>query len=326
MSAMITFGLLVVFIDCLNGQDIPTHPDPTMIRAKGRTAIITCNVSSSTLQSNALHWYRAQPGGALQRLIYFEAGSTKAKVDPLVVRTGSFVGSVKNQNEVSLTMTRLQVGDAGSYYCALWTGDNKKVFGSGTRLYVTETNADKVTPPTLTGYLPSIKTSGKQTMLCHASDMFPDFLLFTWQKKTKSEDWKEVPKEQILEQTQKKENGKPFTVTSMLVLDEPPAQDDEYKCIAIHEGGTEKAKSVEMKKANQDSEKKDTTSKKEAITEKPCPTPTPEETSDTSPEQMRRLYVFVYAYGVMLMKNGLYFCVVSILLLKRKYGKKEESS
>ncbi|XP_067309679.1 uncharacterized protein [Pseudorasbora parva] len=294
-----------------------------LVKAVGKTSYLPCKVTN--LKSwDYIHWYQKREGEAPSRLLSIYAG-------------GSFIHDTNNPQANDFTVDRTQLYNlklsntkpihAAVYYCAYWdTSNDKKVFGSGTRLYVTETNADKVTPPTLTGYLPSIKTSGKQTMLCHASDMFPDFLLFTWQKKTKSEDWKEVPKEQILEQTQKKENGKPFTVTSMLVLDEPPAQDDEYKCIAIHEGGTEKAKSVEMKKANQDSEKKDTTSKKEAITEKPCPTPTPEETSDTSPEQMRRLYVFVYAYGVMLMKNGLYFCVVSILLLKRKYGKKEESS
>lgn len=43
-------------------------------------------------------------------------------------------------------------------------------------------------------------------------------------------------------------------------------------------------------------------------------------------EQIPSMFLFVYAYGVLLMKNGLFFCVVSIFLLKRKAGRKDKSS
>jgi len=45
-----------------------------------------------------------------------------------------------------------------------------------------------------------------------------------------------------------------------------------------------------------------------------------------SSDQIPSLYLFVYAYGVMLMKNGVYFCAVLIVLLKRKVGNKKESA
>jgi len=108
-------------LGCLNGQNIPTHPDRVMIKTKGRTAVITCQVDSSTLQSSALHWYRAQSGGAFQRLIYFDAGSTKAKIDG--DNKKKYAGSVRN-DQVSLTISTLTLQDTGSYYCALYTGDN----------------------------------------------------------------------------------------------------------------------------------------------------------------------------------------------------------
>ncbi|CAM4591374.1 unnamed protein product [Leuciscus chuanchicus] len=108
--------------NCLNGQNIPIHPDPVLIKVNGRVARITCNVDSSTLQSNVLHWYRAQPGGAFQRFMYFEAGSLTAKIDPAVVGS-RFSGTVKNQ-QVSLTISKVQFDDTGSYYCALYDGDN----------------------------------------------------------------------------------------------------------------------------------------------------------------------------------------------------------
>ncbi|ROL44575.1 Immunoglobulin lambda variable 1-36 [Anabarilius grahami] len=106
---------------CLNGQNIPKHSGPPVIKTKGRTAVITCQVNPSTLQSNALHWYRAQSGGAFQRLIYFEAGSTTAKIDG--DNKKKYAGSVRN-DQVSLTVSSLTLQDAGSYYCALWTDSN----------------------------------------------------------------------------------------------------------------------------------------------------------------------------------------------------------
>ncbi|ROL44577.1 Immunoglobulin lambda variable 1-36 [Anabarilius grahami] len=106
--------------NCLNGQNIPTHPERVMIKPRGRAARIKCHVDPSTLKSSPLHWYRAQSGGAFQRLMYFEAGSTKAIIDQGVPRR--YAGSVSGK-EVSLTISSLQFDDAGSYYCALWTGD-----------------------------------------------------------------------------------------------------------------------------------------------------------------------------------------------------------
>ncbi len=112
----------LMVLDCLNGQI--TYPDPVMIKASGRATRIQCLVELSTLQSSVLHLYKAPPKGALQRLMYFEAGSPKAIKDPDTPRRYS--GSVKGK-EVALTISRLEPEDAGSYYCALWSGENNTV-------------------------------------------------------------------------------------------------------------------------------------------------------------------------------------------------------
>lgn len=106
-------------LDCLNGQI--THPDPVVFKASGRAARVQCKVDSSTLRSSVIHWYRAPPKGALQRLMYFEAGSPKATKDPDTPRR--FSGSVSG-DVVALTISKLEPSDEGSYYCALWSGDN----------------------------------------------------------------------------------------------------------------------------------------------------------------------------------------------------------
>ncbi|XP_043117204.1 immunoglobulin kappa light chain-like isoform X3 [Puntigrus tetrazona] len=320
LSGMIAFGLLVLFTDCVNGQ--VRYPEPVIVKASTRAAPITFEVESSTLQSTSVHLYRAPPKGAIQRLMYFTPGSSKANKDPDIDRRVS--ASVKG-NKVSLTISRLEPKDAGLYYCAFWSGD-RKVFGSGTRLYVTEPGKDKFTAPTLSGYLPSKKDknkkdkNGKQTMLCHASGMFPDLVRFEWKKKD-ADQWTAVSEGDVVEQR----NEKPeVTVTSMLIVDKDKAQNDNYKCTVIHEGNTDGTKSLEMK---EESSEPAQNPEQNAIT--PCPTSTevPKEMQKSGDsEQMPSMFLFIYAYRVLLLKNALFFCVVSIFLLKRKAARKDKSS
>uniref|UniRef100_A0A8C2GYE3 Ig-like domain-containing protein n=1 Tax=Cyprinus carpio TaxID=7962 RepID=A0A8C2GYE3_CYPCA len=229
----------LMVLDRLNGQI--THPDPVVFKASGRAARVQCKVDSSTLRSSVIHWYRAPPKGALQRLMYFEAG----KNDPGV--PSKYSGSV-NADVVTLTISALELSDAGTYYCASWSGDNTvKTFGSGTKLYVT--GKDQVKAPTLFGYLPSKKDEkksdghGKQTMLCQASGMFPDLVKFAWKKKDAGK-WGDVSEGDVVEQ---RNDGQEITVTSMLIVDKDKARNNDYQCTVVHEGKTEE---LEMKRGN----------------------------------------------------------------------------
>ncbi|XP_058606993.1 immunoglobulin lambda-1 light chain-like isoform X2 [Onychostoma macrolepis] len=315
LSGIITFGLLLVLIDCLNGQN--AHPSSLLMKPRGRTARIQCKVDSSTLQSNALHWYRLKDQ-ALQRLMYFEAGSKKGKIDPGV--PSRYSGSVSG-DLVTLTISTLEYSDAGSYYCAFWSGD-KKVFGSGTRLYVTD---KAIKAPTLSRYLPSEKDKsdkhGKKTLLIQASDMFPDLVKFVWKRKD-GEKWTDVSEGEVLEQR----NGSPaVTVTSMLIVDKDKAKND-YQCTVTHEGNTAGTKTLEMKEENSKPTKGPTDGDQNSVT---CPPSTEEPITNQisgDSEQIPSMFLFVYAYAVLLMKNGLFFSVVSIFLLKRKVGRKDKSS
>nr|XP_055059832.1 uncharacterized protein LOC129443385 [Misgurnus anguillicaudatus] len=120
MSWMMKCCLLVVLIDNCMNQEI-TYPERQAFKAKGRSVRIKCLVNQSTLKSTALHLYRAQSGGALQRILHFEAGTTTAKTEEAFGRR--FTGAIK-QNEVTLTVSALAPEDAGMYYCALWSSDN----------------------------------------------------------------------------------------------------------------------------------------------------------------------------------------------------------
>ncbi|XP_073714285.1 uncharacterized protein [Misgurnus anguillicaudatus] len=413
MSWMMKCCLLVVLIDNCMNQEI-TYPERQAFKAKGRSVRIKCLVNQSTLKSTALHLYRAQSGGALQRILHFEAGTTTAKTEEAFGRR--FTGAIK-QNEVTLTVSALAPEDAGMYYCALWGSDNTqldgvvemhqqisltksmekvaiincdfpkecehyihwyqkkegetlkrilysrimdgdqkleqkmwevkakdktviidcqfpsnclsyihwKVFGSGTRLYVTDVGKDKVNVPTLKAYKPSKIQGDKRTMVCQASKMFPDLVKFTWQTKTSTGgDWANVPDEQVIEQRDEvgKDNPPTVFVTSMITVDENTIKNNKYKCSVKHEGTTD------PKTAYIDEGTSSPGSGVDPV-EATCP-PTTEnteqkqksETTDEAPS----LYLFLYAYGIMLMKNGLYFVAVSLYLFKRRFGKKNEST
>ncbi|XP_016125988.1 uncharacterized protein [Sinocyclocheilus grahami] len=206
------------------------------------------------------------------------------------------------------------------------TVGDRKVFGSGTRLFVIDPKKETVTVPELTGYRPSKKTTdnhGKQTMLCHASGMVPDFVTFKWQEKSGAEQWTDVSEENVVEQ---RKESPAVTVTSMMIVDKTIAENKDYQCIVTHEGNTENpSKSLEMKKEISKPAKE---SKNDA--QNPTCPPSTEETIKKQisgdSEQIPSMFLFVYAYGVMLMKNGLFFCIVSIFQLKKKAGKKDKSS
>ncbi|KAI7809746.1 T-cell receptor gamma [Triplophysa rosa] len=102
--------------ECMNQQI--TYPDRQIIRQRGRTALIRCNVDTSY----AIHLYRAKSGGALERIMYFDSGSKTPKKE---AGFDGFRGS-KGANQVTLSFPAA-LEDAGMYYCALWSSDNHSV-------------------------------------------------------------------------------------------------------------------------------------------------------------------------------------------------------
>ncbi|XP_051725074.1 immunoglobulin kappa light chain-like [Ctenopharyngodon idella] len=300
---------------------LTVEQDPkALVKAVGKTVYLPCKATGFSSSSDYIHWYQMKDGKAPSRLLYIsnDGGVTRDGNNP---QANDF--TVDKKKLYDLKLSDIKKSHAAVYFCAYWDtssghmGNWIKRFGTGTRLIVTDPGKDKINPPTVSAYL-SRKTSNKQTMLCHAKDMFPDLVTFTWKKKSNTGVWTDVS-EEVMEQSNS-ENSKVTSVTSMMIVDENTARGNLYKCVANHEGGS--SKETELKKDNKD------------ILESDKPGPTcPTNTGDTvktlkqqrsgNSEQMPSLYLFVYAYGVMLMKNGIYFCAVSIFLLKRKFGKKE---
>ncbi|KAK2900876.1 hypothetical protein Q8A67_008991 [Cirrhinus molitorella] len=233
-------------------------------------------------------------------------------------------GAVALQQKISLTKAeeKLAIIDCQLHYLFVqeqMTVGNKKVFGSGTRLYVT----DKIIAPKLSGYLPSAKgpdKHDKQTMLCQASGMFPDLVRFEWKKNGAT--WNDVSEGDVVEQ---RNTSPEITVTSILIVDKDKAKNNNYQCSVTHEGSNTGPQILDMKKEDSTQTGESTQNDPVKGTCAPTEDPIKKETSGDS-EQISSMSLFVYAYGVMLMKNALFFCVVSVFLLQRRAGKKDEIS
>uniref|UniRef100_A0A8C2DUX8 Ig-like domain-containing protein n=1 Tax=Cyprinus carpio TaxID=7962 RepID=A0A8C2DUX8_CYPCA len=216
---MAIFSLLLLGTAVL-GVTLDQSPK-VLVRGEGKTIFLPCNVTGLG-SSDYIHWYQVKDGQAPSRLLYISQGGTTAEA--LLHKLHLFA------------QEQMTVGD-------------RKVFGSGTRLYVT---GEPVKLPKVSGYLPSkkyIDKQGKQTMLCQASDMFPDLVKFTWRTKSEAGDFKDVPEENVVEQSYKRDN-KTVTVTSMMIIDKNTIEKNNYQCTVTHEGTTKNTEILEMKRGN----------------------------------------------------------------------------
>ncbi|XP_039533732.1 M1-specific T cell receptor beta chain-like isoform X14 [Pimephales promelas] len=312
MSLQIQLCLLFLIQHlCRVDANVKLQQKISSTKSKDKTVVIDCHFPSNC--NRYIHWYQLKEGQTLKRILYSSIADGSTYND---VGFESFKVDNKHEN-LALKIPELKKEHSAMYYCACWvSGGLIKRFGTGTRLIVTDQGKDTTKSPTLTAYLPTTKESGKQTRICQATDMFPDLVKFNWKKKSNTGDWTDVSEDNVVEQR----NVDPVIVTSILIVDQYTAGEDLYQCTLTYEGG------MKQKTLQND---KDPANNNEGATVKP--TCSPDNKTSTiqisgSSDQIPSLYLFVYAYGVMLMKNGVYFCAVLIVLLKRKVGNKKESA
>ncbi|XP_039533756.1 immunoglobulin kappa light chain-like isoform X37 [Pimephales promelas] len=310
MSLQIQLCLLFLIQHlCRVDANVKLQQKISSTKSKDKTVVIDCHFPSNC--NRYIHWYQLKEGQTLKRILYSSIADGSTYND---VGFESFKVDNKHEN-LALKIPELKKEHSAMYYCACWVSWIKR-FGTGTRLIVTDQGKDTTKSPTLTAYLPTTKESGKQTRICQATDMFPDLVKFNWKKKSNTGDWTDVSEDNVVEQR----NVDPVIVTSILIVDQYTAGEDLYQCTLTYEGG------MKQKTLQND---KDPANNNEGATVKP--TCSPDNKTSTiqisgSSDQIPSLYLFVYAYGVMLMKNGVYFCAVLIVLLKRKVGNKKESA
>ncbi|KAI4872485.1 hypothetical protein NFI96_017478 [Prochilodus magdalenae] len=278
------------------------HQKFLMTKAATKTAIIECTFPSVCYYY--IHWYQKK-------------NETLKRVQSVEISDGT------TQNEPDFEFLKSEsVSECGSGY-------TYKVFGSGTRLIVTgikslliseywehcmcSTDTDvPVVPPKLTAYPEVSLGNGKTLLLCQARDMFPDLVRFTWQKDKKNVD--DIPLEYA-------DEGKGRT--SMLIVSNAGIENT-FSCSVQHDSSSTTAiKPVDIPKEGPQTE---TPPIQPTATCPPQTMNNVEGTNSGSSDLVQKLYLFNLTYVSLLVKNVLYFCVVGVLLYKRRAGNSETVS
>ncbi|XP_038573122.1 immunoglobulin lambda-like polypeptide 1 [Micropterus salmoides] len=106
------------------------------------------------------------------------------------------------------------------------------IFGSGTKLYVTD---NPVVKPVVSVYPAASRAhhEGKSSLLCVASGMFPPLVRFSWKRRKENSLTEELaPAEE--EQLELRESGR---TAAIRVIDRDALYTYKYRCYVQHEGG-----------------------------------------------------------------------------------------
>ncbi|XP_061109381.1 immunoglobulin lambda-1 light chain-like isoform X2 [Conger conger] len=287
-SGVILFSLFVV----AEAQTTLLQEMISISASTKNTVEFPCKVSGLS-SGNYIHWYHKKEGGTLERVL-------------CITSSGSILDTIDKKNiqnsKYDLKILSVEEKHAGIYYCAYW--DNVKIFGSGTRLIVSDTPKKA---PAVVVYPPTKPQDGKTALVCIAQGMYPAFVRFKW----KEED-REIPEAEVL--AHEIEDGS----ASILIIDESKAE-MKHTCQVEHEIPS---KELEIPKRTGSTEREDPKG--------PVPQDNPRRAlpacNDTGPYQTlsdesflpsRRLYLASLIYTLMTLKSVAYFGVVSLLMYKR---------
>ncbi|XP_043991283.1 immunoglobulin lambda-1 light chain-like [Gambusia affinis] len=191
----------------------------------------------------------------------------------------------RNQNDCKLTINKVKLDHSASYYCRCWkSGSHSWIFGSGTKLFVTD---DPVVKPRVSVYpaASSAQRGPRAFLLCLASDMFPPEVQISWKRL-------EDGTEKDLTSGEQLELREPNRTASLLLVDRDPVSTSRYRCSVQHEGGPVEAPATQ---------------------EVPALLP-------VSFQSHCRVKLLCLLYSLLIVKSLVYCCGLSLLMALRNKG------
>ncbi|XP_069026171.1 uncharacterized protein [Embiotoca jacksoni] len=165
------------------------------------------------------------------------------------------------------------------------------IFGSGTKLYVTD---KPVVKPEVIMYPAACRAhlEGRTFLLCLASAMFPPEVQFSWKRQKKND----LLEELLSSEGEQLELREPGRTASIRVVDQDDLHTFKYHCYVKHEWGTVKNQTEEEVPAP-------------ATTDPPQTEPT----ADLSFQSLRRVKLLCVLYTVLIVKSLVYCCGLSLM-------------
>ncbi|XP_036938928.1 immunoglobulin lambda-1 light chain-like [Acanthopagrus latus] len=142
--------------------------------------------------------------------------------------------AVNIQNGCELKIQRVKLLHSATYYCSCYKSWYHLIFGSGTKLVVTD---EQVVKPVVSVYPAASRAhlEGRSSLLCVASAMFPPLVRFSW-KRRRQDQVEQLPAEG--EQLELRESGRNVAI---LLVNRDDRHTYKYCCSVQHEGGTVEA-------------------------------------------------------------------------------------
>ncbi|XP_059680044.1 T cell receptor beta constant 2 [Gavia stellata] len=157
------------------GQALQQSPD-TVVRV-GDSVTLNCSQEGNAFSN--MYWYKLPMGkDATLQLVVHSVEGGKADIEKEF--RNHFQSNGTKDYCLSVKIDHALLNDSGTYFCA--EKDPQLYFGSGTKLTVLGKN-DEIIPPAVAIFSPSkqeIQQKSKATLVCLASDFYPDHLNLVW--------------------------------------------------------------------------------------------------------------------------------------------------
>ncbi|NXH52926.1 IGK protein, partial [Rhabdornis inornatus] len=250
-----------------------------------------------------IHWYKQKDGEAPERLL-FVSGS-KVTVEHGFQANRYMAEGNSFQKQCVLTIKDVIPDDAATYYCAYWdphcSGYYNKVFGSGTKLVVSE----KESSPPANSEILQKKHENQTTYVCLIEKFYPDVIRVTW-----TDDEKEVTDNVVKGDTWQSTKEDEYSVASWLTV---PAENEDknYYCKYEHEN----------KKASLPTQEKPNWGILTLFPTDPMKTAPQEEDCGTVFNRGNLIYQLMHRtayliYIILLLKSSMYYLIVLFFIYK----------
>uniref|UniRef100_A0A663E4Y3 Ig-like domain-containing protein n=1 Tax=Aquila chrysaetos chrysaetos TaxID=223781 RepID=A0A663E4Y3_AQUCH len=202
------------------GQAVPVQTPKLQRQVKGSSAHMVCAVSTNAV----MHWYKHLPGEPPKRILYLSGQSPV--FDDSGDRKRFQAQKHPTEPRYVLTIDYLTSRDSGTYYCAYWFYQSITVFGSGTKLTV----SDKGNSPPAHSEILQKNHGNQTTYVCLIEKFYPEVIRVTWT----DEAHKEVTDNVVQGDPWKATKEGKYSISSWLTVS-AANKDKNYHCKYEHE-------------------------------------------------------------------------------------------
>ncbi|XP_070831128.1 immunoglobulin lambda-1 light chain-like [Chaetodon trifascialis] len=278
--------------------------DLTLTRRVGEEVSFSCG-GTDQCDYDYVYWYQKKDTETFRVILYIDRRSGQVYSGYNHPQKDDF-SAVNKQNGCELQIQKVQLAHSASYYCSCAkSGYYHRIFGSGTKLYVTD---EPIAKPVVSVYpaASGARLEGQSSLLCVASAMFPPVVRFSWKRRKDNGPLEKLPPDET-EQLELRGSGR---TVAILLIRQRPESTYKYSCDVEHEGGTAEAPPEQEVPAPAAS----------CPPEKEPADPAAVQQADLSFQSQCRVKLLLLLYSVLIVKSLVFCCGLSLLMILRNKG------